>query len=144
LFGAYVASSFEVTASLFWLPDVATADDRFAFSLVAGGPGACYRFPLGTDAALVGCGELQLGSQHAVVRGVNLLTPLEPGDHLWVAAAAGPRLTVESGPLRLEAGVTGLVPITPKEFRIQGSSASIFHPSPVAGMAFLGIGFGAP
>lgn len=144
LFGAYIAPSFELTASLSWFPDVATADERFAFGLVSGGSGACYRVPVGESAAIHVCVEVEVGSHHAVVRDLNLLTPLDAGDHLWVAAAAGPRVTVDAGHVRFEAGAVAVVPMSRKEFQIQGTGTPIFQASAVAGLGFLGIGFGAP
>lgn len=144
LFGGYGTGPLELTASLWWLPEVSTSDGRFAFGFVAGSAGGCYRVPLGTGAALGACGNLDLGSMHAVVRDLRDLVPLDPGEQLVFAADAGPRLTLEPGPLRLEAGVGAFLPISGKTFRIQGSNTPVSEPPAVAGIAFLGIGFGVP
>src|SRR5262249_46039956 len=60
LFGAYGASSLALTAALTWLPDVRTADDRFALGLVTAGAGLCYGRPADRALRLDACAELEL------------------------------------------------------------------------------------
>ena len=143
LFGAYGPDSLRFTASLWWLPDVST-DDRFAFGLVAGSTGACYGLPIAGEASLAGCAELDLGAIHAVVRDVAELEPLGAGDHPFFGVGAGPRLTVDPGALRLEAGVRAIVRTGAKEFDIRGSPTPIFTGSTLTAVAYVGVGFGAP
>jgi len=142
LFAAFGSAAVRGTVGMTYLPEQALLGEPFSFGLTTGALGACW-VPV-RDGRVQGavCGEAQLGAIHAVVRE---LTPLEPGDHLWVALGAGPRLSIGLlPPLRFELGATLLVPLARKEFAILGEPTPVFESSPVGVLGFLGLGAAAP
>lgn len=142
--GLYGKDGARLSLSLLWLPDVSTGDGRFAFGLSAASAGGCYGFSLADQVMANVCGELQVGSLNAVVLDVNQLVPLDPGDHLWLATGAGPRLSWDYSALRFELGALAVIPIIRKRFAIQGTNNTVFESAPVSAIGYLGIGFGAP
>lgn len=145
LAGNYAFEPVRLTAGLFLIPEQETSDRRFAFGLTSGSAGICYDLRLAIHLAANLCAELQLGALHASVVDTEHLVPLSPGDHLWAAGAAGPRLSwMPVTPLRLEAGALGVVPILREAFMIRGQPAPVFQSAPVGAMAYVGVGVGVP
>jgi hypothetical protein len=142
IFAAYGGAALRGTLGLMYLPERELDGRPFSFGLTTGALGACW-VPVresGLEGAL--CGEAQLGAIHAVVRE---LTPLETGDHLWVAVGAGPLLSIGLvPPLRLELGATVVVPLERKQFAVVGEPTPAFESSPVGAVGFLGLGAASP
>jgi hypothetical protein len=130
-----------VELGLLYLPEVSASDPRFAFGLTAATLGACA-FPLAERLELGICAELELGAIHAVVHD---LQPLDPGDQLWLAIAAGPRLRI-SGPAGsfVELGGSAVVPLLDRSFDVQGLEEPAFETAAVGGIGFFGVGLRAP
>jgi hypothetical protein len=129
-------------ANVSYLPESRTSDRRFGFGLGAAGTGVCGSFH-GEKAVVIGvCGGLELGGVHAVVYD---LTPLEPGDRLWFAAAIGPRVRIPGpGATFFDLGLSGVVPLLRRNFRVRGVTEPAFEQSVFGGFGYLGVGFEAP
>jgi hypothetical protein len=127
---------------LLFLPETVAADARFAFGLTAAAAGACALLPALGRVELGLCGEIQLGSIHAVVREV---APIDPGDQLWLAAALGPRLAVDVlSPLAIEVGISAVAPLLDRTFDVAGIEGPIHRPATVGAVSFIGVGIRAP
>jgi hypothetical protein len=125
-----------------YFPESATDGGSYAFGLTAGSAGASFAWPLADGLELSALGELELGALHAVV---YELPPVEPGDQLWFAAAAGPRLGFFAlSPLRLELGASLVVPFVRPAFEVRGVAEPVFQSAPVGGFFYLGAGLGTP
>ncbi|MGC4086789.1 MAG: hypothetical protein QM756_02610 [Polyangiaceae bacterium] len=131
-----------LTLGASWFREALADDERFSIGLSLVQVGGCLRawsFPKGMLAL---CAELQAGSQHAVVR---QLSPLEPGDHLFVATAIGPQVWLDlTRQLQLELGVSADIPLWRPEFVLRSTGQRIFESPSVIPLGFLGFGFGAP
>lgn len=127
-----------------WLPELRADDPTFAFGVTAGWLGACVEALQGRAAALGVCGRFLAGSIYAVLyEDVDepQVVPTTPGARPWLSAAVGPRLAFRVvGPLRLEAGVDLLVPVTRYSFRVHGDLPPAFEQPAVAGALFGGLG----
>jgi hypothetical protein len=133
-----LAPSVELTGEALYLPEVPAADPRFAFGLSAFALGACVRVVRRASADLGACGALWAGALHAVVSG---LTPVDPGDHVWAAAAASPRLRIRLAPrLDLDLGAHLLVPLVRHPFTVTGWKDPVFQQTPVALLPFAALG----
>lgn len=125
-----------------YFPEVTTSDERYAFGLTTGFLGAVFAWPVASGVELSGTAELEIGAIHAVV---FESVPVDPGEEWWVAGALGPRLGfLGPGPLRLELGVSAVVPLARPSFEVRGIAEPVFQSAPVGGFAYAGLGFGLP
>ena len=135
---AAISARWALTAEALWMPEVAAADDRFAFGLSAFALGACAGVSRSSLADLSACGALWGGALHAVVRG---LPAAEPGDRAWAAVSATPRLRVRlASRLHFELGAQLVVPLVRQPFRVTGWAEPVFQQSSVAFLPFAGLG----
>jgi len=124
-----------------YLPE-STKDARYGFGLTAGTLGAAFVWPVADGFELSALGELEVGALHVVV---YELEPVRPGDQLWLAAAAGPRLGFSGlSPLRVELGASLVVPFVRPAFEVRGIAEPVFQSAPVGGFFYLGAGLGTP
>jgi hypothetical protein len=124
-----------------YLPE-STKDARYAFGLTTGALGVAFAWPVAEGFELSVLGELEVGAIHAVV---YELEPVRPGDQLWFAATAGPRLGFSGfSPLRFELGATLVVPFVRPAFEVRGSAEPVFQSAPVGGFLYFGAGLGTP
>jgi hypothetical protein len=131
-----------LTAEALWLPEVAAADDRFAFGLSAFALGACATVARTSAADLAACGAIWGGALHAVVRD---LVPSGPGDRAWAAASATPRLRLRlASRVHLELGGQLIVPLVRRPFTVTGWDTPVFQQTPVAFLPFAGLGANFP
>jgi hypothetical protein len=136
--GARVRGSFGVV----YFPEVTTSDERYAFGLTTGFLGAIFAWPLASGIELAGTAELEAGAVHAVV---FESVPVDPGEQWWVAGALGPRLGfLGLSPLRVELGVSLVVPFSRPSFKVRGITEPVFKSAPIGGFAYAGLGFGLP
>ena len=125
-----------------YFPEVTTSDERYAFGLTTGFLGAVFAWPVASGVELSGTAELEIGAIHAVV---FESVPVDPGEEWWVAGALGPRLGfLGLSPLRLELGVSMVVPLARPSFKVRGIAEPVFQSAPVGGFAYAGLGFGLP
>jgi hypothetical protein len=139
---AAITRSWAITAEALWMPEVAAADDRFAFGLSAVALGACVGVARSSSVDLAACGAIWAGALHAVVRD---LPPTEPGDRAWAAASVTPRLRLRLAPrLHLELGAQVLVPLIRQPFTVTGWAEPVFQQTPIAVLPFAGLGVNFP
>jgi hypothetical protein len=118
----------------------AALDPRFAFGLTTINAGYCHDFVTTHRVSAGLCAAAHVGAQHVVV---SQLQPLNPGDHVFVAASLGPTFNwLLLGPLYLEVGVSAWVPIpgAHPSFYISGQNSPVFESNALSGVAFLGVG----
>jgi hypothetical protein len=127
---------------LLFLPEKPADDARFAFGLTSAAAGACAALPPLGRLELGLCGEIQLGALHAVV---HELSPVDPGDQLWLAASLGPRVALDVwSPLTLEVGISAVAPLLDRTFDVAGIQEPVFRPASVGAVSFLGVGIRTP
>jgi hypothetical protein len=133
---------FAGTLGLAWFPETSTENAEFSFGLSSVNAGFCWE-PVAAERFLAGaCAEIAVGALHAVVWE---LSPIEPGDHAFVAAELGPYVGIELGlGLRVELGAFAAVPLVRPNFRVQGTNESAFQSEPVGIVGFLGLGLRPP
>jgi hypothetical protein len=116
---------------------VASADGgATGFGLTALFGGACW----GTSGALRldACAGVQAGALHSVV---YELTPLAPGDRLWLGAfVEGALRWYALGPVFVEGALRAAVALYQQRYSVRGRAAVAFAPWPVALDATLGAG----
>jgi hypothetical protein len=137
-----VARRLSILGALTYLPEVRTESERAAFGLTTGTLGACFEpFTLDPSAPIDGfdgCLGAELGAIHAVSFGER---PLDPGDRLWLAAAAQLRAVRQLvGRAALELGGGIGVPVLRHEFVVRGVPGHVFRTSSVNAQLFVGIG----
>jgi hypothetical protein len=136
--GSRIRGSFGVV----YLPEVTASDERYAFGLTTGLLGAVFAWPLTGDWELSGAAELEVGAIHAVV---FESAPVDPGEQWWIAGALGPRIGFSGvRPLRLDLGVSIVVPFSRPSFEVRGIAEPVFQSAPVGGFLYGGVGFGLP
>ena len=110
------------------------------FGLTTASADLCV-IPLGGVRALRWCAGGHLGVLHVAVHAAELV-PVTVGMVPWAGAETGPHLSLPllGGPLRLEAGVSAIVPITRREAFVRGRPDVVWEQSVVAGRADLGVG----
>jgi hypothetical protein len=128
--------------AMLYLPEIETDDGALAFGLTAVELFGCPEL-VGDDAAVLSaCAGFQVGSLHAVARG---LRPIDPGDYAWVAPTFGPRGRVSLGRFaQLELGAAGAVPLIAHDFTVQGRPGSAHRPATIAFLGWLGVGWTSP
>lgn len=117
----------------------AALDPRFAFGQTTVDIGYCHDVLQSShlDASL--CAALHVGSQHAVVTGVQ---PVHPGDRLFAAGSIGPRVGWRAwGPLYFEVGAAGWLPFVRPQFALIGQETPVFESQSVGAVGYLGVGF---
>lgn len=130
-----------LTTGIAWLPERRTADPNYGFGLTAGWIGACAEVLRLPSVVLGPCGRLLAGAIDAVLYTNPAVTPTAPGGRAWGGLGAGMRLAVRVvGPLRAEAGVDLVAPLTRHAFALENPSRPIFQQPPVTGALFLGAG----
>lgn len=147
-FGAGLASEIEVSsdlalgAGILYFPEVDTDHGELGFGLTSFQLFGCLDLLESRAAALAGCAELQVGSMHALARG---LRPIDPGDYLWLAAGLGPKGRIS--PLRglsLELGALLTTPLVAQEFVVRGQAGTAHEPATIGFFGFAGIGVEVP
>ncbi|UQA56756.1 hypothetical protein [Polyangium aurulentum] len=132
---------FVVTSGLSWLPEQRADDPTFAFGMTAGWVGACADLLRTTNVSLGPCARILAGAIHAVLYTDPEVTPTDPGARAWVGLGAGARVAVRVvGPLRVEAGLDLVAPLTRHAFSLRDASAPVFLQPPLTGALFLGAG----
>ena len=130
-----------LTTGLAWLPERRTADPTYGFGMTAGWVGACAEVLRLRSVVLGPCGRLLAGTIDAVLYTNPAVTPTAPGGRAWGGLGAGLRLAVRVvGPLRAEAGVDLLAPLTRHAFALANPTRPIFQQPPVTGALSLGAG----
>lgn len=130
-----------LTTGLAWLPERRMADPTYGFGLTTGWIGACAEILRVSWATLGPCGRLLAGAIDAVLYTNPAVTPTEPGGRAWGGLGAGLRLAVRVvGPLRAEAGIDLVAPLTRHAFSLKDPTRPIFQQPPVTGALFLGAG----
>lgn len=130
-----------LTSGLAWIPERRMADPTYGFSMTAGWIGACAELLRRRSVALGPCGLLLAGAIDAVLYTNPAVTPTAPGSRAWGGLGAGLRLAVRAvGPLRVEAGVDLVAPLTRHAFALENPTRPIFQQPPVTGSLFLGAG----
>jgi hypothetical protein len=130
-----------LTSGLAWLPERRMADPTYGFSLTAGWIGACAEVLRLPSVALGACGRVLAGAIDAVLYTNPAVTPTAPGARAWGGLSAGLRLAVRvAGPLRVEAGIDLIAPLTRYAFALESPAKPIFQQPPVTGAIFLGAG----
>jgi hypothetical protein len=125
-----------------YFPETTTDGGRYGFGLTVGTAGVVLTAKVSEALELAGIAELELGASHAVV---YELEPVEPGDQPWVAAAVGPRLGFSGlRALRIELGVSLVVPFVRPTFEVRGAAEPVFQSAPVAVLGYFGLGLGTP
>ena len=137
--GAYPALPQGLVLGARFLPGVETSDGHLAIGLTSGKVGYCGAF-VDSRVALSLCGAVEAGVTTVVARD---LEPVNPGDYPHVAFTAGVRLVWPArSPVQLHAGLTAAVPLFRQQFQVEAEGDPGFQASPLAGLAFLGVGFG--
>jgi hypothetical protein len=130
------------TLGMLFLPESRTDSGVAGFGLTAGMVGGALAWPLARGVELAVFGELEVGAIHAVVHEGE---PVRPGDQPWFALGAGPRLAVVPlSPLRLELGLSLVVPLLRPSFEGLGLAEPVFQSSPVTGRGYIGVGLVTP
>ncbi len=130
-----------LTSGLAWLPERRMADPTYGFSMTAGWIGACAEVVRLPSMVLGPCGRLLAGAIDAVLYTNPAVIPTAPGERAWGGLGAGLRLAVRvAGPLRIEAGVDLIAPLTRHAFALENPARPIFQQPPVTGSLFLGAG----
>jgi hypothetical protein len=125
--------------AMIYLPEVDSDDGDLAFGLTAVEPFVCAGLIRSVTSSLSACAGGQLGSMHALSRG---LRPIEPGDNFWFAPTVGPRARVTvAHPAELEIGAAAVVPLTTHEFVVRGRPGSAHRAANVGYIAWLGLGW---
>ncbi len=128
--------AFHGSLSMSFLPEQAAGS--LALGLTFVGLGGCYDAVTVRSVVASACAEVQAGAIHAVVRD---LTPLHPGDQLWLAAALGPRFGwTFLPPLRLEVAISAVVPLARKSFGVAGDRSPLFTEAVVGAVSYAGLG----
>lgn len=128
--------AFHGALSMSFLPEQAAGSIALGLTFV--GLGGCYDVFAVRAVSASACADVQAGAIHAVVRD---LTPLHPGDQLWLAAALGPRFAwTFLPPLRLEVAISAVVPLVRKSFGIAGDPSPLFHEAAVGAVSYAGLG----
>jgi hypothetical protein len=108
------------------------------FSLVTGSLDACFA-PLRSARALRWCASGHVGMFGAWVHAPEL-GPVEVGMFPWGAAETGPALSVPlAGPLRIDANVSGILPIPQRQAFVRGRAEPVWEQAIVGGRADVGI-----
>lgn len=124
------------TAGALYTPLARADDGATGFGLTALFGGACW----GTLGALrlSACAGVQAGALHSVV---YELTPLAPGDRLWLGAFVEGALRWHvAGPLFVEGALRATAALYQQRYSVRGRAAVAFAPWPVALDATLGAG----
>lgn len=122
--------------SMSFLPE--QAEGSLALGLTFVGVGGCYDAFTVRSVVATACAEVQAGAIHAVVRD---LTPLHPGDQLWLAAAIGPRFAwTFLPPLRLDVAISAVIPLVRKSFGVEGERSPLFREAAVGAVSYAGLG----
>ncbi len=130
------AGPWHVTAGALYTPIAPVDDGTTGFGLTALFGGACW----GALGALrIGaCAGVQAGALHSVVYG---LTPIAPGDRLWLGAFVEGALRWRvAGPVFVEGALRAAVALYQQRYSVRGRAAVAFEPWPVALDATLGAG----
>jgi len=140
VFGEVGRERLRAALGMRYFPEVTTGEGRFGFGMTVGTAGLVAAVRLTREFELSLLAELEAGALHAVV---YELEPVEPGDRLWVAAAAGARFGFSGlSPLRVELGASLVVPFVRPVFEVRGTPEPVFQSAPVGGLFYLGLGFG--
>jgi hypothetical protein len=124
------------------VPETRTSDRYFGFGLTAfeiGGCGVPWR---NRWFELVGCLGVWGGALHT---SVYSLAPVSPGDYPWIAASLTPRLRVLlPAQILVEVGGDAMVPMTRRNFVVEGWSSPVFREPPVTARIFVSLGVHSP
>lgn len=128
---------------MFWLSEQQSEQERFGFGLTAGAVHVCYDPFASKRVETDACLAVQAGVMHATAYADE---PLDPGQKLWLATGAGPRVGLAIvGDLHLELGIEALVPVVRRDFRVVGGEAHrVFLSQPVVVVGSLGLGMDFP
>ncbi|MFT3770423.1 MAG: hypothetical protein QM820_33770 [Minicystis sp.] len=130
-----------VTTDLAWLPERRMANPTYGFGMTVGSMGACLEVLRFTTVSLGPCGRVLGGAIDAVLYTNPAITPVAPGQRAWAGLGVGARLAVRVvGPLRAEAGLDAIAPLTRYAFALEKPATPVFQQPPVTGALFLGAG----
>lgn len=108
------------------------------FSLATGSLDTCVA-PLASARWARWCAGLHVGMFQVSVFAAEL-APIDVGVSPWFAAETGPAVSIRAfGPLRLDAGVSAIVPIVRRQALVRGLPGAIWEQSPIGTRADVGI-----
>lgn len=139
--GGFLVERLRWQAGFRWHPQRTAEDERFDFGLVAANVGVCYEVLTFSRFELAPCLDVLAGAVHSVVAE---LSPVEPGEELFVAGRAGLRSSVRLwGPLRVGVRASALVPFTAYDFVVTCIENPVFSMGSVVadGEVFLAMRF---
>jgi hypothetical protein len=139
--GGYVVGGLRWQAGFRWHPQRTADDDRFDFGLAAANVGVCYEVFASSRFEVAPCLDVLAGAVHSVVAE---LSPVEPGEELFVAGRAGLRASVRLlGPLRVGLRASAIVPFTAYDFVVTGIDNPVFSMDSVVvdGEVFVAVRF---
>ena len=120
----------------FW-PESRTAG--LGFALASAALENCIA-PLASARFLRWCTAVHVGLFHVFIHTPEL-APVDVGMFPWVAGESGPSASVPLvGPLRLEAGVSALLPLVRRQAFLRGQIDPVWEQSAIGGRAEIGLG----
>jgi hypothetical protein len=131
-----VGAAWELRGGAHFWPE--TVRSGVGLALATGALDACV-LPLSSVRALRWCAGIHLGAFQVFVHSPDLV-PVDVGMFLWGAAETGPGLSLTLvGPLRLDASVAALVPMTRRQALVLGLPGAVWEQSAIAGRADVGL-----
>lgn len=133
----------DVAAGSTWSPAARLADGAFSVGLSAGRLGTCVVPVKAPSFELLGCADVLVGATHASALDASV-TPA--GDRSWIAVSGSALVALRvSGPLLVEVGVDGVVPLVRDTFVsarvLPGDKArNAFQQPAIAGILHFGAG----
>lgn len=120
-----------------FVPSTRTTDGAFGFGVTAARLAGCHDLAGDDAAAVTICVGALVGVVHAVVYG---LEPITPGDRAWAGASTAADARVRLfGPLSLVASFDAIWPFVRHRFLIEGKGSEVFQQPFVALMGTLGL-----
>jgi hypothetical protein len=135
--GAEGAGPIRPRLAALYVPETTTVDGAVGFGLTAAALSACATLAGDDVVSLSACAGGLVGAIHAFVHD---LTPVKPGDRLWVAGGAevDARLRL-AGPFALVGGLSAVFPFTRHRFLADGKDAVLFQQPFVTLLGTLGL-----
>jgi hypothetical protein len=131
-----MASGWEIGVGGHFWPE--SRSGGVGFALATGSLDSCLA-PLASARWARWCAGLHVGVFQVFVH-ASELAPVDVGMFPWSAAETGPAVSIRAfGPVRLDAGLSGIVPLIRREALVRGLSGAVWEQSAVGGRADIGI-----
>lgn len=129
----------EAALGMFWLPDVSTPNDDFAFGITAITLGGCMNLVRARRFSLSTCLGMHGGAMHKVVVSLQTYAPFDIRSRAWFAGALSLRARIPIvSLLSIDAGVELVIPLIHRDFAIQGQRDPVFAMAPLGFTTFFG------